>query len=65
MEEKNPETSEKKWTPEEIADDLRIDVATVRRWLRDGSLVGLKLGRQWRIPDTDYKAFLKAQRNDT
>lgn len=28
----------------------KMDVETVRRWLRSGQLRGLKFGRMWRIP---------------
>lgn len=37
-------------TPEETARRLKVQVSTVRRWLRDGTLHGHKLGRLWRIP---------------
>jgi excisionase family DNA binding protein len=36
-------------TPEETARRLKVQVSTVRRWLRDGTLHGHKLGRLWRI----------------
>lgn len=46
--------------PEEVGDLLRVPVATVRRWLREGTLRGVKAGpRQWRIRRVDLDAFLK------
>jgi acetyl-CoA synthetase len=45
-------------TVEELAETLRVDVGTVRRWLRTGTLRGLKLDRVWRIPQTELRAHL-------
>jgi acetyl-CoA synthetase len=42
-------------TPEETAQVLKVQVATVRRWLRDGTLQGRKLGRVWRIPHSELQ----------
>lgn len=39
-------------TVDEAAVRLKVDVETVRRWLRSGQLRGLKLGRMWRIPES-------------
>jgi len=48
-------------TAEEVAALLRVDEATVRRWLRDGELFGLKLGRAWRISESALQAFLEGR----
>jgi len=40
-------------TVEETARRLKVDAETVRRWLRDGALRGLKFGRVWRIPESE------------
>lgn len=37
-------------TAEDAARLLRCEVGTVEEWLRDGRLVGLKLGRSWVLP---------------
>lgn len=42
-------------TPDEAAQTLKVQVTTVRRWLRDGTLRGSKLGRVWRIPETEIR----------
>ncbi len=39
-------------TPEQAAQALSVDVVTVRRWLRDGHLRGIKRRRLWRVPET-------------
>jgi excisionase family DNA binding protein len=48
---------EQLWTPQEVADKLRVDLETVRRWLRLGELEGIKFGRQWRIENKAFEAF--------
>ena len=53
---------EKLLTAEEVAEYARVDVQTVRRWLRgDGGrkLPGLRAGRGWRIKEADLNAFLE------
>ena len=39
-------------TVEEAANALKVRVETVRRWLRDGTLRGRKIGRIWRVPES-------------
>lgn len=49
---------EKTFTPEEVADKLRLSVETVRRWLRSGRLKGKKLGpKTWRIAESDLDSL--------
>lgn len=48
-------------TPEEIATEWRLEVATVRRWIREGKLKATKLGRGWRIKRADWDAFMKSE----
>jgi excisionase family DNA binding protein len=45
-------------TPEEVAQALRLDDETIRIWLREGKLKGIKVGRVWRISEEELKAFL-------
>jgi excisionase family DNA binding protein len=33
----------------EVASITRTDPSTLRRWLRDGDLAGVKIGRVWRV----------------
>jgi excisionase family DNA binding protein len=46
-------------TVEEIAQDLRVSEATIRRWIRDGKLPALDLIGQYRIRRADYEEFLR------
>lgn len=46
------------FTPEEIADKLKVSRLTVHRWLRKGELKAFKAGKMWRITREDLEAFL-------
>jgi excisionase family DNA binding protein len=48
-------------TAEEIAAELRVDISSVRRWLRSGELASIRVGRQYRVERTVYEAFLKTR----
>jgi excisionase family DNA binding protein len=48
-------------TPEEIAAKLRVSIATVRRWIKAGQLPALRVGRQYRVEEPAYEAFLKSR----
>lgn len=49
-------------TPQEVSDLLRVSVYTVRRWIKDGELPAYKVGRGWRISESDLDAWLGKQR---
>lgn len=44
----------------EVAEYFRVEPESVRRWLREGKLVGINLGRGpgWRIRMGDLEAFI-------
>lgn len=46
------------YTPEEVADILKINPHTVRQYLRDDKLKGFKIGRSWRVKEEDLKEFI-------
>lgn len=46
------------YTPEEVAELLRVHLNTVYRLLRSGSLPAAKTGRDWRIPGSALDDFL-------
>ena len=48
------------FTPIEVAQRLKVDPATVRRWLKTGHMRGSFLGRVWRVGDADLAAFMEA-----
>ncbi len=52
-------------TVAEVAERLKVYPGTVKRWLRDGKLVGISLGDRagWRIAEDDLQRFLHSQSN--
>ncbi len=49
-------------TVQEVAKELRIDPKTVIRWINTGYLPGLRIGKYYRVPKTDYQKFLEKHR---
>jgi excisionase family DNA binding protein len=50
-------------TVAEVATYFRVDPESVRRWLREGKLLGINLGRGpgWRIRSADLERFVNAR----
>lgn len=46
-------------TPQEVSELLRVSVYTVRRWIKDGDLPAYKVGRGWRISETEIDKWLR------
>jgi excisionase family DNA binding protein len=44
---------------EEIAQTLKMDVETVRNWIRRKQLKAYKFGRDYRIRREDYETFVQ------
>ena len=49
-------------TPHEVSNLLRVSVYTVRRWIKEGNLPAYKVGRGWRIRESDLNEWLGQQR---
>lgn len=49
-------------TPKEIAENLSVSEKTVKMWLLQGKLKGLKAGIFWRVREEDLEAFLDPTR---
>jgi len=49
---------EKIYTTEQIADILQIHPLTVLKYIKNGKLKGIKLGRVYRIRDSELQKFL-------
>ncbi len=48
-------------TPEEAADRLQVSLSTIKRWLRNGSLKGVKPGgKVWRVEEKSLEQFIAA-----
>jgi excisionase family DNA binding protein len=52
-------TPEKVYTPEGAAEALMVSPKTIREWLRTGKLKGVKIGRLWRVRESDLQEFLQ------
>jgi len=49
-------------TTENVADLLQVDVETVRRYIREGKLRAIKLGREYRVRREDFEEFLEERK---
>ncbi len=45
-------------TPKEVAEILRVSPRTVQRWVKEGKLRAVRVGRLWRIPSTALTELL-------
>jgi acetyl-CoA synthetase len=45
--------AEKLYTSRQVAEILQVHQRTVLIWLRTGKLHGVKMGRLWRIPESE------------
>jgi excisionase family DNA binding protein len=50
-------------TPQEVSELLRVSVYTVRRWINDGELPAYKVGRGWRISESDMGEWLNRKQS--
>jgi len=46
-------------TPEKVAEILNISVKTLKQWLRERRIKGVKVGREWRIMQRDLVHYLE------
>jgi len=46
-------------TVDEVATLFNVKPTTIREWLKDGRLKGTKLGRQWRIKESDLQDVIE------
>jgi len=47
------------YTVEEVAQRLRVDARTVRKWIRKGDLLAIDVGREYRIRSTSLDEFIR------
>jgi len=45
-------------TVEEVATRLRLDISTIRKYIRQKKLIAYKFGREYRIYREDFLAFM-------
>lgn len=56
------ETKEQLLSPEEVAERLAISPKTVRDYLREGRIKAMKVGKLWRVRESDLQQYLKGDR---
>ncbi len=49
-------------TTEEVANDLKVNINTVRRWIQAGELVALDVGGEYRVSREDYEDFIQRRK---
>ena len=56
------QVDEQLYTPQEVADYLKVDVRTVYRWLREGEMNAIRFQREYRIGESDLRDFFERHR---
>ena len=52
--------AERLYSQDEAAELLQISRLTLGKWLRDGRIRGVKIGRLWRIPESALDEIAKS-----
>ena len=52
----------KLYSPKEAADFLKVNVVTLRRYIREGKFKGEKVGRQFYVTEESLQKFLHPER---
>ena len=55
-------TAERLYTLKEASEALGISPLTLRKWIIAGQIVGTKIGKQWRVTETDLQDFINKNR---
>lgn len=50
------------YTVQEVAEKLKVDPETIRRYIKDGTMQASKLGNRYRITEEDLREFLNKTR---
>ena len=45
-------------TVKDVADLIQVGEATVRQWIKQGELIAVDVGREWRIVPRDLEQFI-------
>lgn len=54
------EKAKRPLTVEEVAEFLKLHPKTVAKWINEGRIKAVKLGREWRVPKSEIGRLLKA-----
>ena len=55
---------EKMYTTKEVAEQIRVNVKTVRNWIASGELVALDIGGEYRISLANLEKFKERRQTD-
>jgi excisionase family DNA binding protein len=47
------------YSVDEIAAKFKVDEELVRRWLQSNRLSGIKIGKEWRVAESDLLKFIE------
>lgn len=50
------------YTPQEVADKLKVNIRTIYRWIREGKLKAVKVGELWRISEKELYKLLQGEK---
>jgi excisionase family DNA binding protein len=50
------------YTVKEVSEEICVSENTIRIWLRDGKLSGIRIGNAWRIPKRNLENFMFERR---
>ena len=53
------------YTPQEVADKLKVNTRTLYRWIHEGKLKAVKVGELWRISETELSRILSGEDSST
>jgi excisionase family DNA binding protein len=46
------------YTVSEVADALKVQAQTFRQWIRDGKMKAVKIGKAWRVAESELGRFI-------
>jgi len=58
LSEKKPPTEEQQYTVNEVADMTKQSAQTVRIHINSGILMASRIGRSWKISESNYKTYI-------
>lgn len=59
--EQHLQTTDHLYTPKEVAELLQINMQTVLRFIREGKIKAIKVGRSYRISESNYNLYINKQ----
>jgi len=51
------------YTSEELAENLKVNVMTIYRYIKSGKIKAYKFGKEFRVEHTEFESFLKKHIN--